>query len=184
MRLRRIKSLVLCVLGAVFCGCGAEPDHSSDTSSQDPVDASSRPMHTVSEDNRIHVWIPDKPDNVTLLVSDPPGVEQELQCGRWLILVYSTLNSEDVRTAYYSGEVARQLTGAARLAIRPARDFGESRKWIPHYDGIEGIEDEIGVSIPLWLLMDDGTVTRWYCGRLTNEQVMEFAAKGLQDLPR
>lgn len=134
--------------------------------------------NTVSGDGHIHVWLRDKPDNLTLLDSHPSDVEPELLHGRWLIVVYSTLNAHDVRTAIDSAQIARQLNGVAKVAIRPTRAFDkDSTNWIPKYRQIEGIDEMAGIYSPLWLLMANGSVARWDRGKKGIADAVDFAKK-------
>jgi len=153
---------------ATFSGCNEGPPtllkSAGSKSDAAPVDPSRRFEQTMSVDGRVHVSMRHKPDNLTLLDSDPPKIELELLRGRWLIIVYSTLNSHDVAIAAASGELASKLIGVRKVAIRPTRDFKESRTWIPGYEQTQDIEEMEGIVMPLWLLMDDGAIMRWHRG--------------------
>ena len=130
-----------------------------------------RIRHSKDNAGRIHVEMDDKPDNLVLLVSHPEAIEPELTRGRWLVLLYSLLSSDSVRAAINSPDLARQLTGIARVAIRPTMHFDETRKWLPDYERVAQ------KGHPFWVLIEDGIAIRRFEGWMNNEDAARFAEK-------
>ncbi len=130
-----------------------------------------RIRHTRDSAGRIHVELQNKPENLVLLDSHPEVIEPALSRGRWLVLVYSLLNSSDLRQANDCRELATRLEGVCKVAIRPTMDFTETTKWLP------GIDDEIEGRHGLWFLLQDGVVIRVDAGYKTDDELIEFAGE-------
>ena len=75
-------------------------------------------QYRVAKDStgRIHADLRNKPKNLSLLISEPNAIEPQLRRGRWLVLVYSVLSSEDMQAFINSRELAQRLTGFAGVA--------------------------------------------------------------------
>lgn len=130
---------------------------------------STRIRHSKDSVGRIHVEMNDKPDNLVLLVSHPEVIESELTRGMWLVLVYSLLSTDSVRAAHNSPDLARQLTGIARVAIRPTKAFEETKKWLPDY------KRESQKGHPFWVVIEDGIAIRRFEGWMDNGEAAQFA---------
>jgi len=125
--------------------------------------------HSKDSAGRFHVEMNDQPDNLVLLVSHPEAIEPELTRGRWLVLVYSLLSTDSLRAAQNSPDLARQLSGIARVAIRPTMHFDETKKWLPDYERVAQ------KGHPFWVVIEDGIAIRRFEGSMDNEQAVQFA---------
>lgn len=128
---------------------------------------------------RIHFDLRDKPSNLTLLVSHPDVIEPELTRGRWLILVFSLLNADDIHQAISSPELSTRLDGICRVAVRPSLHFEETPKWLPE------VEDDLRSRHGLWFLLEGGVVIRYSSGFQGHDDLIRFAQMGraTQDRP-
>ncbi|MBS0263972.1 MAG: hypothetical protein JSS02_18685 [Planctomycetes bacterium] len=157
---------------AGFVGCGEGPPRIAPSAdvAPDGVDIE----NTVAEDGHIRTWVRDKPDNLSILESNPQKIEAELLQGNWLIIVFSTLNEYDGAIAARSGMIARRIRFTGRVAIRPSRTLAECRQWIPEYERIDGIDDGLYLASPLWVVLSDGNVRAWYRGRMDIDEAEKF----------
>jgi len=83
--------------------------------------------------------------------------------------VYSLLSTDSLRAAQNSPDLARQLSGIARVAIRPTMHFDETKKWLPDYERVAQ------KGHPFWVVIEDGIAIRRFEGSMDNEQAVQFA---------
>lgn len=112
--------------------------------------------------------IEDNPWGIIGLESGATSLESELAQGTWLVFVYSPNNIAHKSLAFKSWEIAQQLDGMCRIAIRPTDGFADLDGWI----GDKDVASKPWVAdSPLWLLYRDGKLID-HLGRQTPPQAV------------
>jgi hypothetical protein len=125
-----------------------------------------------SDDGQLTLRVDDNPWGVVGLASQADSLEPQLCQDKWLLMVYSPHNIQHVRLVYGASEIARQLNGECRLAIRPSVGFSDLGGWLQDKDLVE---NPLAIGVPLWLIYHNGALIGQIGGQLPPETVVKYA---------
>ena len=106
-----------------------------------------------------------EPSYCKALDAAPPGREQELNTGIWLILVFAAWSVPDVRAIEIALETAKHFEGKLNLGLRPFDSPEEHKSWCTEISD----NDES----PLWLLFESGHLRMIHAGLLSGNILIE-----------
>ena len=162
------KMLIITVLAICVPACAAR--EGGGVTAEKPVPNLQATLDRL-DDGQMALRIATNPWHVVGLTSHPDSLEIQLKDGMWLVMVYSPHNVQHVRLALGASEIANQLAGECRLAIRPSHGFEDLRSWVGDKDVAER---PLEFGVPLWLLYHDGKLIARRGGQISPELVVEF----------
>lgn len=151
--------------------------------------------YTITSDKqeRFHIAFSREVSNVTGLRMAPGSLEEELQHGEWLILVFAIWDAKDHPAIDIACQIATSLK-STRVAVRPFESPAEFASWAPELAGhriAQSVSESTGdegkiVSIvsagddhPMWLLFRNGRLARAAIGIRTLDLVREVLSESL-----
>lgn len=118
-------------------------------------------------EGRPRIILSGEPPYCRTLDAGPSRREDELNTGRWLVMVFAAWSMPDIRAIQDALDAVKYFDGKVHLGLRPFDAPEEHVTWCPALT-----DDE---KTPIWLLISDGTVRLILRGLLTvNELVRKI----------
>ncbi len=123
--------------------------------------------YTVCEmaDGKFELVIQNGPQNCKALPMAPSSIENELQDGLWLLLVFAVWSIQDRNAINTALELGKRLGDTVRVGIRPFDEHQEISNWCPNATKT--------YQSPVWLVLKKGKLVKEVVGLYPLEQLEE-----------
>lgn len=116
------------------------------------------------EDGPLHFDLPENANLLSLPMA-PLARETILETGSWLVLAAAVWSGPDLQEIESLVQHMGDLPPSVHAAVRPFDDRREFETWVPGFDQ--------RYQSPVWILLDDGSVSATWVGRRTADVVRE-----------